>query len=151
MATDVEPRSILGMTGGVMSASRKRKLQEVVERDREAFEERERGKKYNGPVGKNPWGSIAQDWAGKPKKRDFADELLLFAKERGVGLAAPRKAKMRDVWSRVDWDDPDAEQADEEDDEVADPVSRALHKRTGLAQRLGQTVLEGEQSQRVAS
>ena len=42
-----------------------------------AAEEHEATKKYNGPVGKNPWGTIAEDWAGCGRKdeKDFAEEL----------------------------------------------------------------------------
>ena len=47
-------------------------------------EDQERQKKWSGPVGKNPWGSIAQDWSSGPKTRDFADELALFASQRGI-------------------------------------------------------------------
>jgi hypothetical protein len=42
-----------------------------------AAEEHEATKKYTGPVGKNPWGNIAEDWAtyGKQGEKDFAEEL----------------------------------------------------------------------------
>ncbi len=43
--------------------------------DRAAHEEREREKKYTGPVGKNPWGGIAKDWGQGNRNRDYADEL----------------------------------------------------------------------------
>lgn len=63
----------LKTTGGIISNSRKRKMQEVML----AAEEHEATKKYTGPVGKNPWGNIAEDWAtyGKQGEKDFAEEL----------------------------------------------------------------------------
>ncbi len=63
------------MDGGLISASRKRKLQEIVRHDREQHEVREREKKYTGPVGKNPWGGIAKNWAGSGRPTDYAEEL----------------------------------------------------------------------------
>ena len=68
-----------GASGGILSASRKRKLNEVIMRDRELHEEAEASKKYSGPVGKNPWGAIAEDWTTSKKKRDFSEDLQLFA------------------------------------------------------------------------
>lgn len=67
----------LRTTGGIMSNSRKRKLQEVMLAEKTAAEEQEATKKYNGPVGKNPWGTIAEDWSSNCSKgeKDFADEL----------------------------------------------------------------------------
>ena len=64
-------------TGGIISNSRKRKLQEVMQAEKVAAEEQEATKKYNGPVGKNPWGNIAQDWASNCSRgeKDFAEEL----------------------------------------------------------------------------
>lgn len=92
----------LRMEGGLLSASRKRKLHEVVQFDKERVAEEERAKKYNGPVGKNPWGSIAKDWTQAPKARDFADELQLFAQQRGIGIPGPGPSRplIRD------WDQP---------------------------------------------
>ena len=45
--------------------------------ERAAAEEQEATKKYNGPVGKNPWGTIAEDWAthGRKGEKDFSEEL----------------------------------------------------------------------------
>ena len=64
-------------TGGIISNSRKRKMQEVMLAEKIAAEEHEATKKYTGPVGKNPWGNIAEDWAtsGKQGEKDFAEEL----------------------------------------------------------------------------
>ena len=69
--------NILETTGGIISNSRKRKLQEVMLAERAAAEEQEATKKYNGPVGKNPWGTIAEDWAshGRKGEKDFSEEL----------------------------------------------------------------------------
>merc|ERR1719249_650759 len=69
----------LKTTGGLISNSRKRKLQEVMLAEKAAAEEHEATKKYNGPVGKNPWGIIAEDWAthGQKGEKDFSEELLL--------------------------------------------------------------------------
>ena len=71
----------LKSSGGLISNSRKRKLQEVLLAEKAAAEEHEATKKYNGPVGKNPWGNIAQDWTsyGRKGERDFADELSELA------------------------------------------------------------------------
>lgn len=68
---------ILETTGGLISNSRKRKLQEVMLAEKAAAEEHEATKKYNGPVGKNPWGTIAEDWAthGQKGEKDFSEEL----------------------------------------------------------------------------
>jgi hypothetical protein len=49
-------------TGGLWSTTRKRRVQEALELERAAQAELERQKKYSGPVGKDPWGNIAQDW-----------------------------------------------------------------------------------------
>ena len=45
--------------------------------EKAAAEEQEATKKYNGPVGKNPWGTIAEDWAthGQKGEKDFSEEL----------------------------------------------------------------------------
>ena len=45
--------------------------------EKAAAEEQEATKKYNGPVGKNPWGTIAEDWAshGRKGEKDFSEEL----------------------------------------------------------------------------
>jgi len=67
----------LKTTGGLISNSRKRKLQEVMLAEKAAVEEHEATKKYSGPVGKNPWGTIAEDWAshGRKGEKDFSEEL----------------------------------------------------------------------------
>ena len=112
-----------GKEGGILSASRKRKLRDQVMMDREQFEAQERAKKYNGPVGKNPWGTIASSWTAKPKERDFADELALFAKQRGLADPVRTKAKFR--LGPKDWDDPEKV---EEDEEEVDPISASVHR-----------------------
>ena len=45
--------------------------------EKAAVEEHEATKKYSGPVGKNPWGTIAEDWAshGRKGEKDFSEEL----------------------------------------------------------------------------
>ena len=75
------------MTGGLWSASRKQKVQDALEKERALQEEFERQKKYNGPVGKNPWGNISQNWTktGKGGLIDFAAELEIFKDLRGRG------------------------------------------------------------------
>ena len=75
---DLRQKNIkLKTSGGIISNSRKRKMQEVMLAEKVAAEEQEATKKYNGPVGKNPWGTIAEDWAVGSKKgeKDFAEEL----------------------------------------------------------------------------
>ena len=54
---------------------------------RERAEAEAAAKRYSGPVGKNPWGTIAEEWTGKPKGGDFADELRMFARQRGTTSA----------------------------------------------------------------
>ncbi len=133
--------SLLVHTGGIMSSSRKRKLQEIVQYDREMHAERESQKKYSGPVGKNPWGSIAKDWSASSRPKDFADELAMFARQRGISIAARRSApklivgedgevtEVRDMRERLgppaavkDWDAP------EEEVENVHPIAASLHR-----------------------
>lgn len=66
--------------GGIISSTRKHKIKQALLRDQEIAEEREKSKKYTGPVGSNPWGAIAEDWAGTKKfQNDFADDLRILA------------------------------------------------------------------------
>ena len=112
-------------TGGIWSASRKLKVQQALEQERALQEEFERQKKYNGPVGKNPWGPISKDWnkLNKGGVIDFAAELELFKglrnrtrvprgsfeERRGLGRLSYRLDKPL----KKDWDAPDVQ-----DDEV---------------------------------
>ena len=82
--------SVSVTTGGLWSATRKRRVHEALEQERAFQEEYERRKKYTGPVGKNPWGHIAQDWTklNKGGPMDFAAELELFKGLRGIGGGA---------------------------------------------------------------
>ncbi|TRY70281.1 hypothetical protein TCAL_01249 [Tigriopus californicus] len=121
----------LRMEGGLLSASRKRKLHEVVQFDRERVAEEERAKKYTGPVGKNPWGSIAKDWTQTPKSRDFADELQLFAQQRGIGIPGP--GPLRPLVK--DWDQPQDlnEEFYEEEIEEDDAIWKKKLKRPRMS------------------
>jgi hypothetical protein len=69
-------------------------------------------------VGKNPWGTIAQDWTklNKGQQMDFAAELELFKGLRGVesgggGVDLRRKFgglnRRKDVTTKKDWDAPE--------------------------------------------
>ena len=110
------------MTGGLWSASRKQKVQEALEKERAMQEEFERQKKYSGPVGKNPWGNISQNWTktGKGGLIDFAAELEIFKDLRGrnaggLGSMDARKKLMGISRSidrplqpaKKDWDAPE--------------------------------------------
>ena len=64
-------------------------------RDAELHEETEKSKKYTGPVGKNPWGAIAEDWTTSKKKRDFSEDLQLFAVQTGVRTIAGQPVGLR--------------------------------------------------------
>ena len=128
-----------------MSATRKRKLQEVIFHDQQVHEEQEKQKRYNGPVGKNPWGSIAHAWTAKPKARDFAEDLQIFAKDRGiVGLSGGGGANKPNIRNRLggirDWDAPEA------DFEDMDPISASVHKKKGTrgVSPLGEPILEDD-------
>ncbi len=50
--------------------------------------EQEQRKKYTGPVGKDPWKDIAEDWTGTKKtgKLDFADELAMLRNQMKGGV-----------------------------------------------------------------
>ena len=61
--------NILGRDGGIISTTRKRRIQQKIELDQKLHEEHERSKKYTGPVGSNPWGQIAQDWTGTKTRK----------------------------------------------------------------------------------
>ncbi len=148
-----------GQRGGILTASRKRKLQEIVAIDREAHMEMEQRKKYTGPVGKNPWGSIAKDWAGASRPRDYADELRLFARQRGVDIkrqtSIPKinleedEEEMEeggdgDVRVRLgppvkdwDWDAPEGEGGGIED---IDPIAASLHRHQAGKRGLGRSM-----------
>ena len=67
-------------TGGIWSTSRKFKIQQALEQERDLQEEFKRQKKYNGPVGKNPWGPISKDWnkLNKGGVIDYVAKLELF-------------------------------------------------------------------------
>jgi hypothetical protein len=106
-------------TGGLWSATRKRRVQEALEQERAFQEEYERRKKYTGPVGKNPWGTIAQDWTklNKGGPMDFAAELELFKGLRGIGGGAGGQPDLRRKFGgmnrrleppvKKDWDAPE--------------------------------------------
>jgi hypothetical protein len=105
-------------TGGLWSATRKRRVQEALDQEREFQEEYERRKKYTGPVGKNPWGTIAQDWTklNKGQQMDFAAELELFKGLRGIGGGGMGQDLRRRVGlnrrkeilpTKKDWDAPE--------------------------------------------
>ena len=105
-------------TGGLWSLTRKRKVQEALDQEREFQEEYERRKKYTGPVGKNPWGNIAQDWTkqNKGQQMDYASELELFKGLRGVeggaGAVDLRRkfgglSRRKDILTKRDWDAPE--------------------------------------------
>ena len=68
---------ILKNAGGLLSSSRKRKIQEQALAARSAAHEYEvTSKHYSGGLGKNPWGGIAQEWSKNTAgHKDFADEL----------------------------------------------------------------------------
>ena len=98
--------------------TRKRRVQEALEQERQFQEEVERRKKYSGPVGKNPWGPIAQDWTklNKGPQMDFAEELELFKGLRGVDTGAGavdlrRKFgglnRRKEITTKKDWDAPE--------------------------------------------
>ncbi|XP_040580001.1 uncharacterized protein [Lepeophtheirus salmonis] len=77
---------------GIISSSLKRKMREAMIQEQEILLEQEQRKKYLGPVGKNPWGSIAESWSDSNSKRT---------------IPVPRDVILP---SRVrDWDDPDKE------------------------------------------
>ena len=80
-----------GQFGGILSQTRKRRLQEAMLVEKERQEKWELDKKYTGPVGKNPWGAIAEDWTGKNRgaQLDYATELEMF---RGM-LPSKKKAE----------------------------------------------------------
>ena len=115
-------------------------------RDRELHEEAEKSKKYNGPVGKNPWGAIAEDWTTSKKKRDFAEDLQLFALQTGVRTVAGQPVGLRtaknmpgaaDIKRQVpnprhrlgpkDWDAP---QEEGEEPEESDAVTTVIRRRS---------------------
>ena len=137
---------------GILSTSRKRKIQDVIMRDREMVELEQQSKKYTGPVGKNPWGAIAQDWTAPTKQRDFAEELQLFAMQRGL---APTKTKRsfggagdfgeypkRRSGGYADWDAP-------QDDQDIDPIAASLHKPVYRSPSpLGETILSEDEDAR---
>ena len=66
-------RRELQRTGGVWSNSRKRKFQERMQLDQQMHEEHEASKKYTGPVGRNPWGAIAEDYTGQKRYNAIYD------------------------------------------------------------------------------
>ena len=114
-------------------------------RDRELHEEAEKSKKYSGPVGKNPWGAIAEDWTTSKKKRDFAEDLQLFALQTGVRTVAGQPVGLHtaknmpgaaDIKRQVpnprhrlgpkDWDAPQEE--GEEEPEEGDAVTTLVRR-----------------------
>ena len=109
-----------GRDGGIISTTRKRRIQQKIELDQKLHEEHERSKKYTGPVGSNPWGQIAQDWTGtKKSSNDFEDDLKVLA-------AQLRQNKS--PLANKDWDAPPPEfgfragdRGDEDDDHDFQP------------------------------
>ena len=104
---------VTGNSGGLLSTSRKRKLQEQMAAQKSAAEEYElTSKRYSGPVGKNPWGTIAEDWGqGRNSgKRDFADELGELANmvsKRGRKVDISSRLGSHQTVKPVDWDAPE--------------------------------------------
>ena len=76
-------------------------------------EAQEKEKKYNGPVGRDPWSRLAEDWSTGPKKNDYADELLMFKQRRIRERGSFETTKVV-----RDWDAP-----------AEDPIVAALHQR----------------------
>merc|ERR1712029_113183 len=116
-------RRILRNAGGLLSSSRKRKIQEQMAADQSAAVEQEvTTKRYSGGLGKNPWGAVAQDWH-RTSQRDFADELGELAsalqgkgsrsagRER-VTVSSSRIGRSRQVTAPLtDWDAPELNEA----------------------------------------
>eukprot|EP00096_Caligus_rogercresseyi_P003518 TRINITY_DN1667_c0_g1_i1.p1 TRINITY_DN1667_c0_g1~~TRINITY_DN1667_c0_g1_i1.p1 ORF type:complete len:477 (-),score=196.85 TRINITY_DN1667_c0_g1_i1:1606-3036(-) len=83
---------------GIISSSLKRKMRDAMIQEQELRHQQEERKKYLGPVGKNPWGSIAESWSQSRSSRGI---------ECGGSIPVPREVILPSARIK-DWDAPDA-------------------------------------------
>ena len=75
---------------GILSRSKKERIQQTLEHHQRLAIEHEQSKKYKN-FGSNPWGEIAEDWTGTKKAPPNFDDELSFMKDMLLRKRTPTK------------------------------------------------------------
>ena len=110
---------------GILSRSKKERIQQTLEQHQRDAIEHEQSKKYK-HLGSDPWGAIAEDWTGTKKAAPNFDDELAFMKDM--------MTRKRPLGNRsIDWDAPENAQEEEEDDLVRVPRQRGIKRQRLIA------------------